>query len=149
MTEAINLSVKNVDEGGGPFGAVITRNGKIVGTGVNRVTLKNDPSAHAEVEAIRDACSRLGTFDLSGCDIYASCEPCPMCLAAIYWAKLDRLFYAGTRHDAADAGFRDDMIYLEIAADISERKLVSVNIMNEEAKAAFHKWNNHDGKRKY
>ena len=110
MRKAIELSRKNVAEGGGPFGAVIARNGEIVATGVNRVTDSCDPTAHAEVSAIRAAAAKLGTFDLSGCEIFTSCEPCPMCLGAIYWAHLDRIYYGNTKHDAAAIGFDDAFI---------------------------------------
>ncbi len=142
MAEAIRLSTENIDNNGGPFGAVITRNNEIIARGVNRVTSNNDPTAHAEIEAIREACRKLSTFDLSGCEIYSSCEPCPMCLSAIYWARLDKIYFGGTRHDAADAGFRDDFLYDEIASDISERKVPSTNLMNSEALRAFEKWKN-------
>ncbi|MBK6878891.1 MAG: nucleoside deaminase [Ignavibacteria bacterium] len=140
MEEAIRLSLENIKNSGGPFGAVITKNGEIVATGVNRVTSKNDPTAHAEIEAIREACKRLQTFDLSDCEIYSSCEPCPMCLSAIYWSRLSKIFYGGTRHDAGNAGFRDDFLYDEIAAEIEKRKIPSINLMNKEAIEAFEKW---------
>ena len=123
MQRAIELSVQNVQQGGGPFGAVIARHGEVLAEGVNRVTANHDPTAHAEVQAIREAARRLGTFDLTGCDIYASCEPCPMCLGAIYWARLDHLYYAATQHDAAQAGFDDAFIYRELALDPKERSL--------------------------
>ena len=115
MRKAIELSVENVKNGGGPFGAVIVKGDEIVATGVNRVTAHNDPTAHAEVSAIREACRRLGTFDLSGCEIYTSCEPCPMCLGAIYWAHLDKIYYGNNKDDAADIGFDDSFIYEELA----------------------------------
>ncbi|MFA7257520.1 MAG: nucleoside deaminase [Kiritimatiellales bacterium] len=115
MREAIALSIQKMEDGeGGPFGAVIVKDGEIIGRGWNRVTSINDPTAHAEIVAIRDACAKLKSFDLAGCEIYASCEPCPMCLAAIYWARLDKLTFAATRTDAADAGFDDEYIYSEI-----------------------------------
>ena len=122
MRKAIELSVENVKNGGGPFGAVIVKGDEIVATGVNRVTAHNDPTAHAEVSAIREACRRLGTFDLSGCEIYTSCEPCPMCLGAIYWAHLDKIYYGNNKDDAADIGFDDSFIYEELALPRQNRK---------------------------
>ena len=122
MQRAIDLATENVRNGGGPFGAVIVRDGKIVAEGVNRVTSQHDPTAHAEVQAIRQACQALNTFDLTGCDIYSSCEPCPMCLGAIYWAHLDHLFFAGTKNDAARVGFDDAFIYKELPLPIHERQ---------------------------
>ena len=121
MRRAIALSEESVKNGGGPFGAVIARNGEIVAEAANRVTLDHDPTAHAEVSAIRLASRKLGTFNLSGCDIYTSCEPCPMCLGAIYWAHLDNIYYANNREDAANIGFDDDFIYNEMALKPSER----------------------------
>src|SRR5574344_919865 len=126
MREAIRLSIENVKNGGGPFGAIIVKGGKIVATGVNRVTANNDPTAHAEVSAIRAACNKLNTFDLSGCDIYTSCEPCPMCLGAIYWAHLDTIYYGNNKNDAEDIGFGDAFIYKELALPMVERKLKSI-----------------------
>ena len=111
MRKAIALSIENVKNGGGPFGALIVKDGKIIAHGVNRVTANNDPTAHAEISAIRAACEKLHTFDLSGCEIYTSCEPCPMCLGAIYWAHLDKIYYGNNKHDAADIGFDDSFIY--------------------------------------
>lgn len=140
MRRAIELSLRNVAEGGGPFGAVVARGGEIVAEGVNRVTAQCDPTAHAEVAAIRAAARKLGTFDLSGCDIYASCEPCPMCLGAIYWARLDRLFYAATKDDAARAGFDDAFIYRELALDPSLRRLATTRLLGDEALATFRAW---------
>ncbi len=140
MREAIRLSVENVNNGGGPFGAVIARDGEIVATGVNRVTANCDPTAHAEVSAIREATKRLGTFDLSGCEIFSSCEPCPMCLGAIYWAHLDRLYYGNNKTDAKDIGFDDSFIYEELALDKSQRRLKSYPLMRDEALAAFRLW---------
>mgnify|MGYP002750922851 CR=1 FL=1 len=125
MRKAIVLAEENVDNGGGPFGAVIARNGEIIATGVNRVTAEHDPTAHAEVSAIRAACKKLGTFDLSGCEIYTSCEPCPMCLGAIYWARLDKMYYANTKTDAKDIGFDDSFIYDELELKPADRKLPS------------------------
>ncbi len=140
MRRAINLAVENVANGGGPFGAVIAKNGKIIAEGVNRVTPNHDPTAHAEVMAIRSACSKLHTFDLTGCDIYASCEPCPMCLGAIYWAHLDRIFYGANQHDAAEIDFDDAFIYEELAVPVEERHKQMLNLLPEEALAAFEAW---------
>ncbi len=140
MTKAIELAEENVTNGGGPFGAVIARDGKIIATGVNRVTANHDPTAHAEVSAIRAACKKLGTFDLSGCEIYTSCEPCPMCLGAIYWAHLDKMYYGNDKHDAKRIGFDDSFIYDEIALSPNDRKLVSKRILSEEAAKAFDMW---------
>lgn len=137
---AIRLSVENVAQGGGPFGAVVARGGEIVAEGVNRVTALNDPTAHAEVQAIRLAAQRLGRFDLSDCELYASCEPCPMCLGAIYWARLSRLYYAATQHDAAAAGFDDALIYREMALAPSLRRLPTASLSREEALEAFSRW---------
>ena len=149
MSKAIELSVKNVAEGGGPFGAVIARNGEIVATGVNRVTDEHDPTAHAEVSAIRAACRKLNTFDLSGCEIYTSCEPCPMCLGAIYWAHLDRMYYGNNQHDAAEIGFDDAFIYEEIALKPEERRLAPTRLLPEEAIKAFEAWRLKDDKVEY
>lgn len=140
MRKAIALSERNVNEGGGPFGAVIARDGEIVATGVNRVTAEHDPTAHAEVSAIREAARRLGTFDLSGCEIYTSCEPCPMCLGAIYWARLDRMFYGNTKTDAAAIGFDDAFIYNELSLEPASRSLRSEQMMHEDALKAFQAW---------
>lgn len=140
MKKAIELSVENVENGGGPFGAVIAREGKIIATGVNRVTANHDPTAHAEVSAIRAACQALGTFDLSGCEIYTSCEPCPMCLGAIYWAHLDKMYYGNDKHDAARIGFDDSFIYDELALPYTERRLVAEPLLEEEAEQAFRMW---------
>ena len=149
MRKAIELSVKNVAEGGGPFGAVIARNGEIVATGVNRVTDEHDPTAHAEVSAIRAACRKLNTFDLSGCEIYTSCEPCPMCLGAIYWAHLDRMYYGNNQHDAAEIGFDDAFTYEEIALKPEERRLAPTRLLPEEAIKAFEAWRLKDDKVEY
>ena len=140
MRKAIALSVENVAKGGGPFGAVIARDGEIVATGVNRVTANCDPTAHAEVSAIRAAAQKLGTFDLSGCEIYTSCEPCPMCLGAIYWAHLDRMYYGNNKMDAAAIGFDDAFIYDELDLKIADRKLKSEVLLPEEAIKAFEDW---------
>ena len=149
MREAIKLSAESVQSGGGPFGAVIVRNGEIIARGENRVTVCNDPTAHAEVSAIREAAARLGTYDLSGCEIYSSCEPCPMCLGAIYWARLDRLYYAGTRADAANVGFDDAHIYEELPLDPSQRELPTQTLLREEAQRVFEAWAEKADKKEY
>ena len=140
MRRAIALSEASVLKGGGPFGAVIAKNGEIIAEASNSVTIDHDPTAHAEVNAIRQAARELGTFDLSGCDIYTSCEPCPMCLGAIYWAHLDRMYYACNKDDAADAGFDDSFIYKELDLEASERRLKSENILRSEALKTFEAW---------
>ena len=149
MREAIRLSVRNVDEGGGPFGAVIAKDGEIVATGVNRVTADHDPTSHAEVNAIRAASARLGTFDLSGCEIYTSCEPCPMCLGAIYWAHLDMMFYGNTKQDAAAVGFDDAFIYKELELRPEDRRLQTIQMLHDEAVTAFLKWKDSPDKTEY
>ncbi|MDP9291896.1 MAG: nucleoside deaminase [Verrucomicrobiota bacterium] len=141
ILEAIRLAREGLEKNlGGPFGAVVVFNGQIVGRGQNMVTSTNDPTAHAEVVAIRDACKRLGRFDLRGCEIYASCEPCPMCLASIYWARLDKVFYACTRADAADIGFDDAFIYSQIALDNPARSLPMEQCNREDAIVVFRAW---------
>ena len=141
MREAIRLSIQKMRRGqGGPFGAVVVRDGKIVGRGSNQVTSANDPTAHAEIVAIREACKRLKTFHLDDCDLYTSCEPCPMCLSAIYWARLRNVFYANTRKDAARINFDDDCIYREVALPIGKRKLRMKQLLRKEALAAFAEW---------
>lgn len=140
MRKAIELSIDNVANGGGPFGAVIARNGEIIATGVNQVTAQCDPTAHAEVSAIRAAAAQLGTFNLSGCEIYTSCEPCPMCLGAIYWARLDKIYYANNQLDAQRIDFDDSFIYDELRLPASARKLPSEVLLREEAIRAFELW---------
>ena len=140
MREAIALAVESVAAGGGPFGAVVVKDGRIVSRGSNRVTLANDPTAHAEVNAIRQAAATLGTFDLSGCELYTSCEPCPMCLGAIYWAHIDKVYYGCTKADAKEAGFDDSFIYDEMALPHEARRLASERILGDEAMAAFRAW---------
>src|SRR6266446_6394054 len=141
MREAIRLSIQMMRRGkGGPFGAVVVKSGKIIGRGCNQVTSLNDPTAHAEIVAIRDACRRLKTFDLRGCDLYTSCEPCPMCLSAAYWARLRKIFYGNTRKDAARIAFDDNFIYREVALPIRKRKLVMKQLLRDEALAAFVEW---------
>ena len=140
MRRAIQLSVENVQRGGGPFGAVIVKDGKVVGEGFNRVTASNDPTAHAEVVAIREACRSLKTFSLNGCEIYTSCEPCPMCLSAIYWARLDRIWFANTKVDAAEIQFDDHFIYDELAKESAQRAIPMQGLLRDEALAAFRAW---------
>lgn len=149
MREAIRLSEENVNNGGGPFGAVIARDGEIVATGVNRVTASHDPTAHAEVNAIREACRRLGTFDLSGCEIYSSCEPCPMCLGAIYWAHIGKLYYGNNKTDAKNIGFDDSFIYEELELPRDRRRLLSEPLLSDEAAEAFRMWMEKDDKVEY
>ena len=141
MREAIRLSIENVESGnGGPFGVVIVKDGKIIAKGVNKVTSTNDPTAHAEVVAIRNACKELGSFQLDGCEIYTSCEPCPMCLAAIYWARIKKVYYANTRKDAARIAFDDDLIYRELAQPVSRRKVPMKQLLRPEALKVFAEW---------
>lgn len=140
MQLAIDLSIENVAQGGGPFGAVIVRNGEVIATGTNRVTESCDPTAHAEVSAIRAACATLGDFKLTGCTVYSSCEPCPMCLSALYWAGVERIFYGNTKQDAASINFDDSFIYDQLALDYTQRAIPCINIMREEALAGFKAW---------
>lgn len=141
MQRAIALSLEGMQSNeGGPFGAIVVKDGKIVAEGNNQVTSSNDPTAHAEVVAIRNACKALNTFQLTGCIVYTSCEPCPMCLGAIYWARPDKLFYACTKQDAARIGFDDDFIYKELDLDISERSIETIQLMNKEGNVVFDKW---------
>ncbi len=150
MREAIKLSIDNVKSGkGGPFGAVIVKDGKIIAHGTNEVTSSNDPTAHAEVVAIRNACKMLGTFQLDNCDIYTSCEPCPMCLGAIYWSRPARLFFANTKKDAADINFDDQIIYQELEIPYQDRKLFTQQLLREEALEAFKLWSNSNNKIEY
>ncbi len=143
LREAIRLSREKMKLGeGGPFGAVVVKDGRIVGEGWNRVTSTNDPTAHAEIVAIRDACSRLASFSLPGCEIYASCEPCPMCLGAIYWARLDALHFAATREDAAAAGFDDLAIYEQMVLPTAMRSIPVGQALREDARGAFEAWRN-------
>jgi len=149
MRRAIELSKMSVQNGGGPFGAVIACNGKIVAEGSNCVTLDCDPTAHAEVSTIRKACKALKTFDLSGCEIYTSCEPCPMCFGAIYWAHLDKIYMGNDRKDAAKIGFDDDFIYQEIALTPDKRKKPSEILLRDEALEAFRMWEEKEDKTEY
>ncbi len=150
MRRAIGLAAAGVGEGGsGPFGAVVVKDGRVVGEGCNRVTSANDPTAHAEIVAIREACAALGDFSLAGCEIYASCEPCPMCLSAIYWARIARIFYAATRQDAARIGFDDDLIYREFTRPAAERAVPAERIDMPEARDVFDAWENKTDKVRY
>jgi guanine deaminase len=150
MREAIRLSIENVENGkGGPFAAVIVKDGKILATGVNEVIASNDPTAHAEVVAIRNACKTLNSFQLDGCEIYCSCEPCPMCLGAIYWARAAKIYFANTKEDAAAIDFDDKFIYDEIDLSHTERKLTIHQLLREEALVAFEKWKTSPLKAKY
>ncbi len=149
MRKAIALSVENVRNGGGPFGAVIVKNGEIIATGVNRVTNSCDPTAHAEVSAIRAAAKKLDNFNLSGCEIYTSCEPCPMCLGAIYWARLDKIYYGNNKTDAKAIGFDDSFIYDELELPPADRQLPSEPLLRGEALEAFRQWEEKTDKTEY
>jgi len=141
MARAIALSVENVESGrGGPFAALVVRGDRLVAEGANCVTSTNDPTAHAEIVAIREACRALGHFQLTGCEVYTTCEPCPMCLGAIYWARPERVYFATTRDDAAAIGFDDSLIYAEIAAPIERRRIPMAQLMRREALQAFRAW---------
>lgn len=149
MREAIELARRSVSEGGGPFGAVVVRGGRIIARGTNSVTLLNDPTAHAEVSAIREACRTQGEFRLEGCDLYTSCEPCPMCLGAAYWAGIRTIYYGADRHDAAAAGFDDSFIYDQIAVDPARRTVPAACVLHEEAVEPFRLWQQKPDKVKY
>ncbi|RTQ52250.1 nucleoside deaminase [Hymenobacter gummosus] len=150
MREAIRLSVEKMQAGhGGPFGAVIVKDGRIIARGFNQVTSTNDPTCHAEVDAIRKACAELGTFQLTDCDLYTSCEPCPMCLGAIYWARPRRVFYGNTKQDAAAIGFDDQFIYDEIEKPLPDRGIPMTQLLAEEAIAGFRAWQSQEGKTEY
>ncbi|MDA9563148.1 nucleoside deaminase [Flavobacteriales bacterium] len=150
MREAIRLSIHNVESGnGGPFGAVVVKDGEIIARGENNVTATNDPTAHAEVTAIRRACQKLETYQLEDCEIYTSCEPCPMCLGAIYWARPKAIYYANTKNDAAEINFDDQFIYEEIARPIAERKLFTRQMLRDEALEGFRKWTENTDKVEY
>ena len=149
MREAIRLSRESVKNGGGPFGAVIVKDGKIIAAASNKVTKNNDPTAHAEVSAIREAAKKLNTFNLSGCEIYSSCEPCPMCFGAVYWARLDKLYFANTKQDAKDIGFDDSFIYEEIDLPYEKRKIPNIQILRDEAFEAFKDWEQKEDKKEY
>jgi tRNA(Arg) A34 adenosine deaminase TadA len=150
MSEAIALSQNGVrNNEGGPFGCIVVKGDTIVGRGNNKVTSSNDPTAHAEVVAIRDACKNLGTFQLEGCEIYTSCEPCPMCLGAIYWARPKVVYFANSRQDAANIGFDDSMIYEELGIDLDKRKIPIINLGSEDALKIFEEWQNKEDKIEY
>ena len=150
MARAIQLSLDNVLSGnGGPFGAVVVRQDSIIAEGVNRVTATNDPTAHAEMIAIREACAKLGSFELMECELYSSCEPCPMCLGACYWARLARIYFANSAADASGVGFDDSFIYRELALDFGQRSIPMVAMMREQAQAAFRAWQRKPGKIQY
>jgi tRNA(Arg) A34 adenosine deaminase TadA len=150
MQQAIDLATENVLSGrGGPFGAVIVRDGEVVATGVNLVTATNDPTAHAEVTAIRAACKALGGFQLTGCTVYTSCEPCPMCLAALYWSRCDAIFYGNTAADAAAAGFDDSFLYDEIKCPHEDRKIPIARLLPQQAIVSFNEWCAREGKIRY
>ena len=149
MRIAIEVASTSAEQGGGPFGAVIVKDGQIVAKASNSVTIDKDATAHAEVNAIRMACKTLDTFDLSGCTLYTSCEPCPMCLGAIYWAKIDRIIYGNTRKDVAEIGFADDFIYEELMTSLPERKIPIVQLLPEEAKESFRRWTENSNKTAY
>ena len=149
MARAIQLAAENVNNGGGPFGAVIVKNGEIVGEGVNRVSSNNDPTAHAEVQAIRNACKNLSTFQLNGCEIYTSCEPCPMCFASIYWARLDKVYFAANHSDADEAGFDDGLIYRELKVEMQQRKIPFEEIVHELKLLPFQEWDQKEDKTSY
>jgi len=149
MLDAIRLSSENIDSGGGPFAAIIVKDGKIISAATNSVTADNDPTAHAEVNAIRKACKALNSFDLSGCVIYTSCEPCPMCLGAIYWAHIDKVFYGNTKDDARKIGFDDSFIYKEMELPLKKRKIEFEQLLHDEAFKAFIKWHESDNKTEY
>ncbi len=149
MQRAIALSINSVNTAGGPFGCVIVKENKIIAEGSNKVTSSNDPTAHAEVVAIREACKRLNTFNLAECDLYTSCEPCPMCLSAIYWSHIDNIYYANTREDAKKIEFDDSFIYLEISKKIEERNIPMKQLLRKEALEAFDLWDKKGDKIKY
>jgi len=149
MAKAIELSINSANTIGGPFGSVVVQDSKIISHGSNKVTSLNDPTAHAEIVAIRNACQKLGTFNLSGCEIYTTCEPCPMCLSAIYWARIDKIYYANTREDAKNIDFDDSFIYFEVAKKINDRKIKMVQMNRDEALEAFKIWKNKEDKIEY
>ena len=149
MKKAIELSIESVGSGGGPFGSVIVKNNKVIAEGSNKVTLNNDPTAHGEIVAIRKACKSLNNFNLSGCELYSTCEPCPMCLSAIYWAHIEKVYYANTRDDAHNIDFLDTIIYTELQKNSKERKIPMVQIMREEGLKAFEIWDKKIDKIKY
>ena len=149
ILKAIELSIKSAETTGGPFGCILVKDNKIISEGLNKVTLTNDPTAHGEIVAIREACNKLNTFKLSGCELYSSCDPCPMCLSAIYWSRIDKIFYANTRDDAKNIDFDDSFIYSEINKKIEDRKLQMIQMHRDEALKAFKIWDEKVDKIKY
>ena len=149
MQRAIELSIESVNIGGGPFGCVVVKDDKIVAEGSNEVTLINDPTAHGEIVSIRQACKSLNNFNLNGCELYSTCEPCPMCLSAIYWSRINKIYYANTREDARKIDFDDSSIYSELQKNINERKIPMTQMMREEALKAFELWDKKTDKVKY
>ena len=149
MSRAIELSIESVNNGTGPFGAVVVKNEKIIAEGSNKVTSTNDPTAHGEIVAIREACKQLNNFSLSGCELYSSCEPCPLCLSAIYWARINKIYYANTREDARKIDFDDSFIYSELQKNTNKRKIPMVQMMRNEALKAFELWDKKTDKVKY
>ena len=149
MERAIELSIENVNNNGGPFSSVIIKEGKIIAEGSNKVTSTNDPTAHGEIVAIRQACKKLNDFNLKGCELYSTCEPCPMCLSAIYWAHIDKIYYANTRNDAQKIDFDDSLIYSELLKNVKKRKIPMVQMMRDEALKAFELWDKKTDKVKY
>ena len=149
MKRAIELSIKSVNNGGGPFGSVIVKGDKIIAEGSNKVTSNNDPTAHGEIVAIREACKKLNNFSLNGCELYSTCEPCPMCLSAIYWARINKIYYANTREDARKIDFDDSLIYTELQKNIDKRKIPMIQMMRNEALKAFELWDKKTDKVKY
>ena len=149
MERAIELSIQSVNNGGGPFSSIIVRDEKIIAEGSNKVTLSNDPTAHGEIVAIREACEKLNNFNLSGCELYSTCEPCPMCLSAIYWSRINKIYYANTRKDARKIDFDDSFIYSELQKNINKRKIPMTQIMRNEALKAFELWDKKMDKVKY
>ena len=149
MSRAIELSIESVKSDGGPFGSVIIKNNEIISEGMNRVTKNNDPTAHGEIVAIRNACKNLNDFSLKGCELYTSCEPCPMCLSAIYWSRIGKIYYANTRDDAKKIDFDDSLIYSELTKKIKERKIPTTQLMRDEALQGFKLWKNTENKVKY
>ena len=149
MKRAIELSIESVSSGGGPFGSVIVKNNKVIAEGSNKVTLNNDPTAHGEIVAIRKACKNLNNFNLSGCELYSTCEPCPMCLSAIYWSHIEKVYYANTRDDAQKIDFDDSLIYSELLKNVKKRKIPMIQMLRDEALKAFELWDKKTDKVKY
>ena len=149
MQRAIELSIEIINSGGGPFGSVVAKDNEIISEGMNRVTVNNDPTAHGEITAIRQACKKLNTFDLSGYELYSNCEPCPMCLSAIYWSHIDKVYYANTRDDAHKIDFLDPIIYKELQKTNEEKKIQMVQMMRKEGLKAFDIWDKKVDKKKY